>query len=974
MVSYRKKLIEVSLPLEAINKEAAREKSIRHGHPSTLHLWWARRPLAACRAVLFSSLVDDPSEYMPDEESAREERERLFRIIEDLVKWENSNNEEVLDKAKLEIARSVARNLGVPVPIGKEAIREFLATKAPPVLDPFAGGGSIPLEAQRLGLRAYASDLNPVAVLINKALIEIPPKFAGMPPVHPAENEQSLIEGKKKAKAKKKQAQPELWQREWKGAQGLAEDVRYYGKWMRDEAFKRIGHHYPPVLITKEMIAERLDLKEQGLKVGDKLTVIAWLWARTVKCPNPACGAQMPLARSFAVSTKKGREARVEYVVTQTDNIPQINFVVRVGKGKAPAGTVNRNGARCICCDTPVGFEYIREEGKAGRLGAQLMAIIAEGSRGRIYFSPSVEHETIAKESKPDWKPETDLPEKALGFRVQLYGMVQHADLFTSRQLVGLTTLSDLVKEARKELSAHSSDMKGINLENYADAVSIYLAMAVSRQSNRMSTICFWDTAGENVQQVFARQALPMTWDFAEANPFSNSSGSFHNGFDYICTNLDRLPLDVRPGHVVQNDASKSLPDVVSPVVSTDPPYYDNIGYADLSDYFYIWLRGALNKVIPNIFDTMLVPKAAELIATPFRFGDDKKKAEEFFETGLRHVFQNINEKVSGGYPVTIFYAFKQSESKDDDEWALGLDNENRISRISTGWETMLDGLLGSGFEIHGTWPMRTEQPGGLRVVGQNSLASSIVLVCRRRSESSTSTSRREFLSSLKKELSPALRELQQGSVAPVDLAQAAIGPGMAVFSRYDAVLEADGSPMSVRTALGLINQALDESLAEQEGEYDSDTRWALAWYEQFGHNEAAYGVAETLSTAKNTSVGGLEQAGILEARAGKVRLFRRDELDSDWDPAQDKRLTIWEAVQHLIYSLENGGEQVAADLLSKLGSVAEPARDLAYRLYTVCERKGWAQDALGYNSLVVAWPRLKELASQNKALQEQLL
>lgn len=787
---YRKKLIEVSLPLEAINKEAAREKSIRHGHPSTLHLWWARRPLAACRAVLFASLVDDPSEYMPDEESARLERERLFRLIEELVKWENSNNEEVLDKARLEIARSVARTLNVDPPIGREAVREFLAAKAPPVLDPFAGGGSIPLEAQRLGLRAYASDLNPVAVLINKALIEIPPKFANMPPVHPPTPGPSPMQGegsaprleipeglrrkmveiarqfrkeptpseailwqalrgkqldgvkfrrqqpigpfvvdffapalrlvvevdglihafqqeadrarqeileslglvvlrldadeveshlgqsldKIRAVINERRAPPSprvgeggrgvegvqmsLFQKEWKGTQGLAEDVRYYGQWMRDEAFRRIGHLYPPVTVTAEMLAERPDLKEQGLKPGDQLTVIAWLWARTVKCPNPACGARMPLVRSFALSTKKGKAAWVEPVIEGN----RVRFTIRQGSGTPPEGTVNRNGARCICCGTPVPLDHVRAEGKAGRMSAQMMAIVAEGKNGRVYLPPASSHEKVAASAQPAWKPETNLPEKALGFRVQLYGMEKHADLFTPRQLTALTTFSDLVGEARQKVLEDASRLAGgpgvrAFPEAYADAVATYLGMAVSRQSNRMSTICFWDTAGENVQQVFARQALPMTWDFAEANPFSNSSGSFHNGFDYICTNLERLTSDVPQGNVSQNDASKSLPAVVNPVVSTDPPYYDNIGYADLSDYFYTWLRVALNMIIPNIFDTVLVPKAAELIATPYRFDGDKKKAEEFFETGLRHVFQLFHQKANNMYPVTIFYA-----------------------------------------------------------------------------------------------------------------------------------------------------------------------------------------------------------------------------------------------------------------------------------------------------------------------------
>lgn len=958
-MTYRKKLIEVSLPLEAINKEAAREKSIRHGHPSTLHLWWARRPLAACRAVLFSSLVDDPSEYMPDEESARVERERLFDIIEELVKWENSNNEEVLDRAKLEIARSVARNLGVDVPVGKEAIQDFLATKAPPVLDPFAGGGSIPLEAQRLGLRAYASDLNPVAVLINKALIEIPPKFANMPPIHPPED----VPAPKK-KGKKGEGNLPLFAREWKGAQGLAEDVRYFGKWMRDEAFKRIGHLYPPVTITNEMLVERPDLKEQGYKAGDQLTVIAWLWARTVKCPNPACGADMPLVRSFAVSTKKGNAAWIEPIVNNKNKIPEIKFNLKTGKVSENEGTVNRNGAHCICCKMPVAFDYIRDEGKSKRIKHKMMAIVAEGGKGRLYFSPIAEHEKMALNANPSWKPETSLPEKALSFRVQLYGMTNHADLFTQRQLLALSTFCELDDEVKNIVNKLPNSNK-----DYALAIKTYLSFAIDKGANIWSTISSWMSDRGALRETFARQALPMVWDYAEANPFSDSGGNFAMFADRIADVVE-YSVGEKSGDVKNIDATKYRPNV-NYVLSTDPPYYDNIGYADLSDFFYVWLRRCLSADYPDLFGTVLVPKKEELIATPFRFDGDKQKANEFFENGLRQVFINANETTDANYPATVYYAFKQSENDSDgDDEQIDLIE----TRASTGWETMLDGLLSSGFELTGTWPIRTEGAGRMIAKGTNALATSIVLVCRPRPQNASSASRREFLSALKKELAPALRELQQGSIAPVDLAQAAIGPGMAVYSRYSAVLEADGKPMSVRTALGLINQALDEYLSEQEGEYDGDTRWALSWYEQFSHNEAAFGVAETLSKAKNTSVNGLVEAGILEARGGKVRLLERDELDHEWDPTQDKRPTAWEAVQHLIYALENEGEESAAGLLAKLGSIAEPARDLAYRLYTVCERKGWAQDALGYNMLVVAWPRLKELAAKQKPMQENLL
>ena len=947
-MTYRKKLIEVSLPLEAINKEAAREKSIRHGHPSTLHLWWARRPLAACRAVLFSSLVDDPSEYMPDEESARIERERLFDIIEDLVLWENSNNEEMLDKARSEIARAVARNLNMDMPVGKEAIREFLATKAPPVLDPFAGGGSIPLEAQRLGLRAHASDLNPVAVLINKALIEIPAKFANLPPVHPPDETPAPNK-----RGKKGEGTMPLFGREWKGAQGLAEDVRYYGKSMRDEAFKRIGHLYPPVTITKEMLAERPHLKEQGLKVGDQLTVIAWLWARTVKCPNPACGAQMPLVRSFALSTKKGKEAWIEPIIEGN----KVRFTMRTGSDKIPEGTVNRNGARCICCGTSVAFNYVRDEGKASRMSEQMMAIVADAPKKRIYLAATNEHETIARSLRPAWKPETDLPEKALGFRVQLYGMTRHQDLFSNRQLLLLTTFVDLAKEIYGMILSDTPSSRS-DRKYYADSVATYLAFAIDKMTTTNSAICTWQTEPTRLVAAFSRQAIPMVWDYAEANPFSDAAGDYRLGILSITEVLERL-FGTVVGNVQHKDAMQiDEGDTFSPMVSTDPPYYDNIGYADLSDYFYTWLRHSLIDSYPDLFKTVLVPKSQELIASPFRFDGDRAKANTFFENGLTKVFANINRIQNDDYPLTVFYAFKQSEMDSDEP------GEQTNAVASTGWETMLEGLVKAGYSVTGTWPVRTELTVALKS-SVSALASSIVLVCRPRLQSTRSVSRRDFLSALKKELAPALRELQQGSIAPVDLAQAAIGPGMAVFSRYSAVLEADGKPMSVRTALALINQALDEYLTEQEGEYDADTRWALAWFEQFGHTEGQFGVAETLSKAKNTSVSGLDEAGILEARSGKVRLYRRDELDSDWNPTQDKRPTAWEACQHLIYALDNSGEEPAAELLAKLGSAAEPARDLAYRLYTVCERKGWAQDALGYNSLVIAWPRLKELASR---------
>jgi len=922
MTQYKKKLIEVALPLEAINKESAREKSIRHGHPSTLHLWWARRPLAACRAVLFSSLVDDPSSHpdkFPTEKEQEKERQRLFRIIEELVKWENTNNEDVLEMAREEIRKSTDGN-------------------PPPVLDPFCGGGSIPLEAQRLGLEAHASDLNPVAVLITKALIEIPPKFAGRKPVHP---------GQKKT----------LLETEWKGAQGLAEDVRYYGQWMRDEAFKRIGHLYPKVKLPED----------QG---GGEATVIAWLWARTVKCPNPACGAQMPLVSSFWLSKKKGKKVWIEPIIDKRKK--EISFSINTGTGSPPEPSKIGRGAKfkCLVCDQPVEDTHIKSEGMDGRMGSQLMAIVAQADKGRIYLPPNEEHRNIAEKANPTWKPEFQLGDDKRAIWCPLYGLDTFDKLFTSRQLVALATFSDLVIEAREKVLADSikTDLQddkipivegGSGAQAYADAVVAYLGLAISKLSNRSSSLCFWDSTRGNVQQVFARQALPMTWDYTEANPFSDSTGNFNVQITFLARVIQNSPIFEINGYAEQLDATYFSESKITPVVSTDPPYYDNIGYADLSDFFYIFQRKSLKSLFSDLFSTLLVPKSQELVAIPYRFGGNKTEAKNFFETGLSKVFENLLRIQHCDYPMTLYYAFKQSERVSDDL-------NGTLGKTSTGWETFLGSVIRSGFCVTGTLPIRTELITNLKK-NIGALASSIVLVCRPRPHDSSMTTRKDLINSLKREIPISIKALQNANIAPVDLAQSAIGPGMAVFSSYSKVVEADGSPMTVRTALALINQALDEYLTEQESEFDADTRWALSWFDQYGMAEGPYGDAETLATAKNTSVQGVVESGILEAKKGKVRLLKRDEMSEDWDPATDKRLPVWELTQRLILALETKGERGAADLLSRVGALGEVARDLAYRLYGTCERKGWAQEALAYNSLVVAWPEIVKLSGAVK-------
>lgn len=1002
---YRKKLIEVSLPLEAINKASAKEKSIRHGHPSTLHLWWARRPLAACRAVLFASLVDDP-ESDPDtaklsgetrEHWIGEERSRLHRLIEEMVPWENSNKPVIIRAARAEIARCVASlkvergelqredtlpggdTVGSLLSKGRvrinekgiiedrrlpsdESVNALLEQHAPPMLDPFCGGGSIPLEAQRLGLRALASDLNPVAVLITKALIEIPPRFAGRPPVNP--------EWQAKSDAEKAATV-------WRGAQGLAEDVRYYGRWIRDEAKKRIGHLYPQLTLTAEMAKNRPDLSHY---VGQELTVVAWLWARTVISPNPACyGAHVPLVRSFWLSTKKGKESYVEPFLDRTVN--SYRFEVRMGNPRneftPKNGTVGRAGATCLLSGTPIPLDYIRSEGKAGRLGTRLLAVVAEGAHGRVYLSPVDEQQKIAESAEPHGFPHTALPEQALSFRVMLYGMDKHHKLFTARQLVALTTFSNLVVEACRQVAQNEAAAthavqppgKKSMVEatcsgfSYPDAVATYLAFAVDKLADTNSTLCAWQLDPPRLRATFGRQALPMTWDFAEAGIFADAAGDYQRAYGSLCEVLDQLVPGIE-GHAQQLDAASSIGCVTKPMIATDPPYYDNIGYADLSDYFYIWLRRSLATLYPSLFSTLLTPKTQELIATPFRHEGSRELAQSFFEEGLGKAFSRMHDLQYQDYPTTVFYAFKQTETDDDN----GEEPSLPVSTASTGWETMLSGLIRAGFSLHGTWPMRTER--GVRTVGlgTNALASSIILVCHPRPADASLATRKEFITSLRRELPEALRNLQRGNIAPVDLAQASIGPGMAVFTRYAKVIESDGSPMTVRTALGIINQILDEVLAEQEGEFDGDTRWALAWFDQFGTQEGPFGVAETLSKAKNTAVNGLVEASIVKARGGKVKLVSRVELPVDWDPRTDKRITVWETTQHLIRRLQNDGEPAAAALINKLGGIAETARDLAYRLYSICERKKWAEEALAYNGLVIAWPELTKLARTERS------
>jgi putative DNA methylase len=953
----RKKLIEVSIPLEAINKASAREKSIRHGHPSTLHLWWARRPLAACRAVLFAQLVDDPSAWpdrFPSEEDQETERKRLHKVIERLVPWEASNNEDILNEARWEIARSVAWGLGEEPPALADgpAILRYLQEKAPPVYDPFSGGGSIPLEAQRLGLRAYGSDLNPVAVLIGKALVEIPPKFAGMPPVNPVSRDQATRGG--------------AWQ--GRGAQGLAEDVRYYGQWMRDEAMRRIGHFYPGAMLPD----------------GSKATVIAWIWARTVRSPDPAAkGAMVPLASSFLLSSKEGKKAWVEPVL---DSGVQdgYRFVVRTellskaDEERLKKGTKSVKGGAFVCVLTGAAIprDYVQGEGKADRLGQRLMAIVAEGSRSRVYLTPNNQHEAAAKSAEDEaivsearetfLSPPTPTRAMITGGVCSAYGLRTWGHLFTSRQLLALTTFSDLVAEAGEKIRADARaaglpddstrlHASGKGVTAYADAVSTYLGLALGRSADFWSSLATWQSAAKNelVAHTFVRQALPMTWDFGEASPFSSSGGNFVGNLQFVAKSIDAWVASGE-GSVTNVDAPENNFPVRPVIISTDPPYYNNIGYADLSDYFYVWLRRALAPVWPDLFRRLTTPKDTELVATPYRHGG-KTDAEAFFMQGMGKALTAMKKAAVEDVPLAIYYAFKQSESADD-------------GVTSAGWASFLQAVVNAGLGVDGTWPVRTERAARSGAMGANVLASSIVLVCRKRQANAPVATRADFFRALKRELPDAIDAIRKAGVGPVDMQQSVIGPGMGVFTRYARVIEDDDSPMGVRTALALINRAWEEIENELDTAFDAETQVALAWFATYGFDPRPSGELITLANAKNISLGALFSSGVFQDLRGRAGLISRADLPKNWSPRFEEAPTVWQCAQHTarVLAADDGGASTAAALVGQMTAAqAEGARALAYRLFEIATQKNWPSEALVYNELAQEWPKLEDLATR---------
>ena len=897
------KLIEVALPLKAINEATAAEKrtTARLAHPAKIHQWWARRPLTASRAVLFAQLVDDPSAHpdkFPTAEAIDAERQRLFRVLEGLLDI-NGPSEVALANARQELT-----NCGV------EGVT---------VLDPFAGGGSIPIEAQRLGLAVSASDLNPVPVLLNRLILEQVQEALGKPAVHPRSDHLDI-------------------ERAGDGLKGLAEDVAFYGQLMKETAASELAAAYPMAQDDS----------------GRKYPVIAWLWTRTVPCPNPACRIASPLARSFAVSKKVGRECWIDPVTAGPGN--EVVFVVRPGKTPRVAGTVGRQGATCVACQTAIPLAYAREQARSGNMRARLMAIAALGDRRRIYLSPTADQERAAALVEAPDPFGTELPQQALGFRVQAYGMTTHASLFTARQLKALTTLTAQLKLVLDQVTADSNGD-----ESYARLVTTVLGVCVSKLADTSNSLTRWLVKDEVPVGLFARQAIPMVWDFPEANVLGDSSGSWTMTVANVARSISgRLAAYSRPSEATVQQANAATRDYpAGVVVSTDPPYFDNIGYADLADFFYVWLRLGLQQIHPDLFTTLLTPKLEELVATPYRFDGSQEAANEHFESGFRDVFERIKGRHHPDIPMTVFYAYKQEDDEGDDV-------AGGSGAGATGWEKLLQGMVDTGIQVTATWPIRTEMGNRMIGLGTNSLASSVVLACRARPANAGITDRQGFIRHLRRVLDGKLVELQSGGIQPVDMAQASIGPGMAVFTSYGRVLDGADRNMSVGIALQIINQVLDELQSEQEAEFDADTRWAVTWFDQFGMNAGDFGEALNVATARGTAMNALERSGIVEARSGRVRLLDRSEYPDDWDPSTDKRVTVWEVCQHLIRRVQgDGGLMAAAALLRQVGGLGDAARDLSYRLYEIANRNGWAEEARAYNNLAAEWPDLVALAAQ---------
>ncbi len=871
-----RKLIEVApfLPLDAISVAAKADKDKKTGTIKNVHKWFAPMPTPALRALIFSAVVDAPDDD--------KEREGLLELVKRLVPADGNPPDAVtLDEAKAAIRKSTGGDL-------------------PTIFDPFCGGGSTLIEAQRLGLPAEGSDLNPVPVLITRTLTQLIPSVSGRAPLVGDPTQFGGISGGPLT--------------------GLLADVQHYAERVRERVWNEVGHLYP--------------------SGPNGETIIAWLWARTTVCPNPACGATMPLVTSTWISKRKNDTRGLVASPTGTG----VEFSIAAAPSPA-SGTVVRTGATCLNCGTTTPLGTIRDQAGREGLGTQLLCLAVDGASGRAYLAPDT---TTVPHSTASGDLDVDLPERALGFRVQAYGMRTQADIYTTRQLAMLDAFAEAIADVPEQAVADGGDA------TYAATVASILGLALGKLAQSNSTQVRWNvrsTGSSKAEPAFGRHAMPMVWDFTETNPFGGSVGDWLGQVNSVTGGIRSLPLG-DPSSVRRADARSTALELRKPVVIvTDPPYFDQIGYADLSDYFYVWHRKALRKVHPDLYATIVTPKDPELIATPYRHDGSKEDAAEYFVNGFTDTFRSLKSALLPQHPILIVYAHQQEE-------------KSSLGTASTGWDAMLEAVLDAGLVIEGTLPVHGSYKAKLISIGTNSLASYIVMVCRPRTGNANPGSIADLRAALRTRLPDAAKALLGSGESMVDIRQAAIGPGMEVFSQFSEIF--DGTdPITVRRALTIINEELGRILDEHLGEVDDETRWASQWYADHEFEVGEFDEGRKLANTYGLGMDGLVEAGIIESRRGKVRLLKRSELPTGW--TGDSRTPVWEACQHLVKALTDGpsaGERAAAELLAALGPLASGSRELAQYLTNLAIENGWTDDAIAYDSLVKSWPRIEQLSA----------
>lgn len=897
-MSYKKKLIEVALPLDEINDASSKEKSIRQGHPSTLHLWWARRPLASCRSVLLAQLIDDPSEHLdkfPTKKQQDRERQRLMDLIAQAAPWKSIENQNLISDLKKEIAASKADEVCV--------------------LDPFSGGGSIPLEAVRLGLHAVGGDLNPVATIISKATAAIPKKFSGMKPKHP--NAQSRTD--------------------YVGLDGLSEDIRCFGDDLLSIMKSKIGKYYPKVTGPK----------------NESLDVVAWLWVRTVKSPNPAFSdVEVPLVRQNFICTKEGNRSWVKVKFDKKNR--KIVLVIESERAGDHPPELEKYAEALNFKDFASGGSipqnYIRETANSVGLGYMPLAIVASGGRNRLYLSFS--NDSLVEVPSSEFLDEHDAPRISGYFNPPLWGHKTFGSLFHSRQKFALQTFSEEVLNMKNHVQKITRD------EEYTKFILLYLTLGVGRIANRLSSFTIWNPEGETIEQTFSEQGVPMVWDFAEPNLLGDATGSWSKSLEYIYKVVQRLPT----GHaeIINESAAKLKVSGGRPIViSTDPPYFSSITYADFADFFYLPFRSILKEIYPDIFRTITSPKTEEAVAAWHRFDGDKAKASQHFKTQLGAALKNSSAMADDAFPLTIYYAFKSTEISKGSEG------------IASAWESILDIIIDAGLQVVRTWPLRTERISG-RKASKNVLASSIVIVCRKIKNRDSAITQREFISEVKKVLPNAIELLKEQRINPADLPQAIVGVGMEIFSKYRAVIDSSDKKLTVRDAISIINDLSESTTSKSAFSFDEFTQWALLWLQINGFNEGEYGEALKIAQAKSVDLDLAKDRGIIESKSAKIKLVAPSKLVPEKFESKVSTASLWEISTVLASTLAQHGEYATATLLSETKADVQTVRDVSYRAFELCEKHKTSSDAILFKGLIESWDEIVK-ASKSEASTKQL-